>query len=105
MLWSRCCVGISTLRRLATTPTRCWISGRGRGFGRSRVCDTILVLTATELTCGTVGDLFPSSNILGVDLSPIQPEWVPPNVRFMVDDIEYVVLAHQEDGRKMLTHV
>ncbi len=41
-----------------------------------------------ELTCWIVGDLFPSSNILGVDLSPIQPEWVPPNVRFMVDDIE-----------------
>jgi hypothetical protein len=25
---------------------------------------------------------------MGVDLSPIQPEWVPPNVRFMVDDVE-----------------
>lgn len=35
-----------------------------------------------------MGDLYPSSNILGVDLSPIQPEWVPPNVRFMVDDVE-----------------
>jgi hypothetical protein len=35
-----------------------------------------------------VGDLYPGSNILGVDLSPIQPEWVPPNVKFMVDDVE-----------------
>lgn len=35
-----------------------------------------------------MGDLYPSANILGVDLSPIQPEWVPPNVVFMVDDIE-----------------
>lgn len=35
-----------------------------------------------------VGDLFDSASILGVDLSPIQPEWVPPNVRFMVDDVE-----------------
>lgn len=35
-----------------------------------------------------VGDLYPSLNILGVDLSPIQPEWVPPNVKFMVDDVE-----------------
>ena len=25
---------------------------------------------------------------MGVDLSPIQPEWVPANVRFMVDDVE-----------------
>jgi hypothetical protein len=36
----------------------------------------------------TVGDLYPAANILGVDLSPIQPEWVPPNVKFMVDDVE-----------------
>jgi Methyltransferase domain len=35
-----------------------------------------------------VGDLYPAANILGVDLSPIQPEWVPPNVKFMVDDVE-----------------
>lgn len=35
-----------------------------------------------------VGDLYPSANILGVDLSPIQPTWVPPNVKFMVDDVE-----------------
>jgi len=35
-----------------------------------------------------VGDLYPRANVLGVDLSPIQPEWVPPNVKFMVDDVE-----------------
>jgi hypothetical protein len=35
-----------------------------------------------------VGDEYPSASILGVDLSPIQPQWVPPNVRFMVDDVE-----------------
>ena len=35
-----------------------------------------------------VGDHYASANVLGVDLSPIQPEWVPPNVRFMIDDIE-----------------
>jgi hypothetical protein len=35
-----------------------------------------------------VGDLYPAANILGVDLSPIQPEWIPPNVKFMVDDVE-----------------
>ena len=26
--------------------------------------------------------------ILGNDLSPIQPPWVPPNVKFEVDDVE-----------------
>lgn len=35
-----------------------------------------------------VADQYPSAVILGVDLSPIQPLWVPPNVRFIVDDVE-----------------
>lgn len=35
-----------------------------------------------------VGDLYPGASITGVDLSPIQPTWVPPNVQFMVDDLE-----------------
>lgn len=36
----------------------------------------------------TVGDQFPSAQVLGVDLSPIQPDWLPPNVKFLVDDVE-----------------
>ena len=35
-----------------------------------------------------MGDEYPSAEILGIDLSPIQPNWVPPNVKFMVDDVE-----------------
>jgi hypothetical protein len=35
-----------------------------------------------------VGDEYPSAQVLGIDLSPIQPIWVPPNVKFMVDDAE-----------------
>jgi hypothetical protein len=26
--------------------------------------------------------------VTGIDLSPIQPLWVPPNVKFLVDDVE-----------------
>ncbi|KAG4433674.1 hypothetical protein IFR05_010842 [Cadophora sp. M221] len=44
--------------------------------------------TGTGIWAIEMGDLYPSANILGVDLSPIQPDWVPPNVRFMVDDVE-----------------
>lgn len=33
-----------------------------------------------------MGDLFPSSRIVGTDLSPIQPDMVPPNVEFYVED-------------------
>ncbi|KOS16808.1 Demethylmenaquinone methyltransferase [Escovopsis weberi] len=35
-----------------------------------------------------VADEFPSAEIVGVDLSPIQPLLVPPNVRFILDDVE-----------------
>lgn len=44
--------------------------------------------TGTGIWAIEMADQFPSATVLGVDLSPIQPEWVPPNVRFMVDDVE-----------------
>lgn len=44
--------------------------------------------TGTGIWCIDMGDEYPGAEILGVDLSPIQPFWVPPNVRFMVDDVE-----------------
>ncbi|KAL8416971.1 hypothetical protein RB596_007192 [Gaeumannomyces avenae] len=44
--------------------------------------------TGTGIWAIEVADQLPSSIILGIDLSPIQPEYVPPNVRFMVDDVE-----------------
>ncbi|KAJ0157463.1 hypothetical protein CTA2_12682 [Colletotrichum tanaceti] len=34
------------------------------------------------------GDLHPEAEIIGVDLSPVPTEFVPPNVRFEVDDVE-----------------
>ncbi|PTB66496.1 S-adenosyl-L-methionine-dependent methyltransferase [Trichoderma citrinoviride] len=36
----------------------------------------------------TVAKMFPSAEIIGLDLSPIQPLMVPPNVRFLIDDVE-----------------
>jgi hypothetical protein len=41
----------------------------------------------TDTDCA-VGDAIPSAKITGIDLSPIQPVWLPPNVEFIVDDIE-----------------
>ena len=32
--------------------------------------------------------LFPSAGVVGNDLSPIQPQWAPPNVTCYVDDVE-----------------
>ena len=44
--------------------------------------------TGTGIWAVEMGDTYPSAQVLGIDLSPIQPTWVPPNVRFMVDDAE-----------------
>ncbi|MCJ1270533.1 hypothetical protein MMC22_010430 [Lobaria immixta] len=44
--------------------------------------------TGTGIWCIQMGDLFPEAEVLGNDLSPIQPAMVPQNVRFEVDDVE-----------------
>ncbi|KAF8541093.1 TAM domain methyltransferase [Trichophaea hybrida] len=35
-----------------------------------------------------MADKYPMAEVIGLDLSPIQPAWVPPNCRFEVDDAE-----------------
>lgn len=50
--------------------------------------------TGTGIWAVEMGDLFPNAIILGNDLSPIQPEWVPPNVKFEVDDVESPWVGH-----------
>jgi len=35
-----------------------------------------------------VADEYPDAEVIGTDVSPIQPVWVAPNVRFYVDDAE-----------------
>ncbi|KAK6189219.1 hypothetical protein LQW54_013501, partial [Pestalotiopsis sp. IQ-011] len=44
--------------------------------------------TGTGIWAIEAGDMFPSAEVTGLDLSPIQPVWVPPNVKFLVDDVE-----------------
>lgn len=44
-----------------------------------------------------VGEKYPSARILGIDLTPIQPGWVPPNVQFLVDDCERDWLSRDVD--------
>ncbi|KAM0545406.1 hypothetical protein ACHAPJ_011311 [Fusarium lateritium] len=31
-------------------------------------------------------DRYPNTEVIGTDLSPCQPQWIPPNVRFEIDD-------------------
>ncbi|KAI2470355.1 S-adenosyl-L-methionine-dependent methyltransferase [Annulohypoxylon bovei var. microspora] len=42
--------------------------------------------TGTGIWAIDVGDQYPNAEVLGTDLSPTQPLWVPPNVRFEIDD-------------------
>ncbi|KAL4860655.1 hypothetical protein BDV12DRAFT_191577 [Aspergillus spectabilis] len=42
--------------------------------------------TGTGIWAIEFADLHPSASVIGTDLSPIQPKWVPPNVQFEVDD-------------------
>jgi len=44
--------------------------------------------TGTGIWAIDFADLYPDSSVLGIDLSPIQTPWVPPNLKFMVDDAE-----------------
>ncbi|CAM1503307.1 Fc.00g080830.m01.CDS01 [Cosmosporella sp. VM-42] len=44
--------------------------------------------TGTGLWAIEMGEKYPGAEVLGLDLSPIQPVWVPPNVKFLVDDVE-----------------
>ncbi|KAH7166430.1 S-adenosyl-L-methionine-dependent methyltransferase [Dactylonectria macrodidyma] len=42
--------------------------------------------TGTGIWAIDIGDAYPSAEVIGTDLSPIQSEWVPPNGQFQVDD-------------------
>ncbi|WPJ66363.1 hypothetical protein SMAC4_14033 [Sordaria macrospora] len=42
--------------------------------------------TGTGLWAIDFADKFPNCTVMGTDISPIQPGWVPPNIRFEIDD-------------------
>lgn len=44
--------------------------------------------TGTGIWAIQMGDQYPESTVIGTDLSPIQPSWVPENVHFEIDDVE-----------------
>lgn len=44
--------------------------------------------TGTGIWAIEVANKYPSAHVVGSDLSPIQPEYVPPNCQFEVDDAE-----------------
>lgn len=44
--------------------------------------------TGTGIWAIDVAEKYPGAEVIGTDLSPIQPTWVPPNVQFQIDDAE-----------------
>ncbi|KAL5348141.1 hypothetical protein ACLOAV_006621 [Pseudogymnoascus australis] len=44
--------------------------------------------TGTGIWAIDAGDAYPAAQVYGTDISPIQPSFVPPNVQFIIDDIE-----------------
>jgi SAM-dependent methyltransferase len=44
--------------------------------------------TGTGIWAIDFADEHPGCDVLGTDLSPIQPTWVPPNAKFYIDDAE-----------------
>ena len=51
---------------------------------RSSLQRVLDVGTGTGIWAVDFADQFPSASVIGTDLSPIQPSWVPPNLQFQV---------------------
>lgn len=53
------------------------------------VCQPPSLYPGSHLTPDSdVADKFPGAEVIGVDISPIQPNWVPPNLHFQIDDVQ-----------------
>jgi len=65
------------------------------------------IATGTGIWAIEFANEHPSTSVLGTDLSPVQPEFVPPNCRFEIDDAEDEWLyKHKFDyihGRTLVT--
>ena len=44
--------------------------------------------TGSGIWAMQTADAYPSAEVIGFDISPVQPAWVPPNLHFEVDDLE-----------------
>lgn len=71
---------------LLTFEDRLYLSPAGSGDHKLR--NVLDVGTGTGLWALDFADEHPESQVVGVDLSPIQTDFVPPNLSFQIDDLE-----------------
>ncbi|TQN64342.1 Secondary metabolism regulator LAE1, partial [Colletotrichum shisoi] len=62
---------------------------------KDKVHEILDVGTGTGIWAIEMGDIFENAEVTGIDLSAIQPSWVPSNVRFEIDDVESRWLREQ----------
>ncbi|KAI5807694.1 S-adenosyl-L-methionine-dependent methyltransferase [Peziza echinospora] len=56
-----------------------------RNYAQTRILD---LGTGTGIWAMDMADKYPDAEVIGVDLSLIQPKWIPENVRFVISDFE-----------------
>ncbi|KAL7273883.1 hypothetical protein RUND412_003244 [Rhizina undulata] len=61
--------------------------------------------TGTGIWATDFADAHPQAQVIGTDLSPIQPSFVPPNLIFEVDDAESVDAFEEEAGTFDFIHI
>jgi methylase of polypeptide subunit release factors len=44
--------------------------------------------TGTGIWAMDISEKFPGAHVIGNDISPIQPNWVAPNIEFILEDFE-----------------
>ncbi|KAI9720896.1 MAG: hypothetical protein M1812_002735 [Candelaria pacifica] len=57
--------------------------------------------TGTGIWAMQMADKYPSAEVVGTDLSPVQSDWVPPNLTFEIDDAEQPWL-HKPDSYDLI---
>ncbi|KKA25673.1 hypothetical protein T310_0313 [Rasamsonia emersonii CBS 393.64] len=77
-----------TLHQLARTLSVYWIWVLAQGSGPSNSPSKALLAVLDALLAKLRHSEYPSAQVIGTDLSPIQPPWVPPNCVFEIDDFE-----------------
>lgn len=60
--------------------------------------------TGTGIWAVEFADEFPAAVVIGTDLSPIQPNWVPPNLKFYIDDFEQQPWDYEDHEKFDMIH-